>query len=217
MSPADARLLGDFGQRVGVELSAEAVAKLGRYLSLLLEWNQRVRLTGTRDEKRLVSKHLADCLAPALHLPVAGLVMDIGSGAGLPGLVLAAARPDTKMILVEPRRRPATFLREAVRHMPLSHVRIFEGRAEEAAADPTLVGKVDVVVSRALKLETFLRLATPLLAPEGRVIAMQAPNAANRLGPKSQVQPELKLGRVEHYVLPDGDRRVLLVFSRVNE
>src|SRR5439155_19986 len=98
----------------------------------------------------------------------AGLVVDVGSGAGLPGLVLACARPDLELRLVEARRRRASFLREAIRTIPLAHARVLEARAE-AVADAEVIGRAAVVIARAVRVDAFLPLAARLGASEGTV------------------------------------------------
>src|SRR2546429_1928819 len=134
---------------------------------------RRIHLTGQRDLASLIRAHAIDSLAPAPHLPSTGLVVDVGSGAGFPGIVLGCLRPDLQFVLIESRRRRASFLREAIRAIPLPAARALEMRAEEAAADPEQAGRAPIAISRALRLDVFLGLAGPVLAPARAAIAMQ--------------------------------------------
>jgi len=140
-------------------------------------------------------------------------VVDVGSGAGFPGIVLGCLRPDLQFVLIESRRRRASFLREAIRAIPLPAARALEMRAEEAAADPEQAGRAAIAISRALRLDVFLGLAAPFLAPDGAAIAMQTPRAA---GPASALAAEhgFRLVARHDYVLPGGAARSLFFFDR---
>ncbi len=213
MTVAEDQLLRATASKLGFDLGADAIVRVGRFLDLLAVWNRRVRLTGERDRRALVHKHVVDALAPVPCLPSSGTVVDIGSGAGFPGIILACARPDLRFVLVESRRRRASFLGEVSRRLPLSNVRVEEMRAEEVnrGAPGTLLA--EVVISRALKVDAFLRLAVPFLAPRGTAIAMQTPHG---VGAARRVAAELDYDLVgtRDYVLPGGEPRTLLLFAR---
>lgn len=209
MAPADEAVLRANAARLGVDIDGEAVDRIGRFLGLLLEWNRRFHLTGERDPGRLLRRHVIDCAAPAPWLPATGPIVDIGTGAGFPGIVLACLRPDLQVVLVESRRRPTSFLREAIRGIPLANARALELRAEEAVREPALTGGAVVVVARAVRLPVLLGLAGPLVRQDGSVIAMQTPRAAVGIGAEL-LGFSLRERRV--YRLPDGEERVLLRF-----
>jgi 16S rRNA (guanine527-N7)-methyltransferase len=211
MAPADEAVLKASADGLGVAIDGGATNRIGRFLSLLEEWNQRFNLTGEQDPARLLRRHVIDSLAPGIWLPGRGLVVDIGSGAGFPGIILGCVRPDLELVLVESRRRPTSFLREAIRTIPLPAARALELRAEDAAQQPGLATAAAVVVSRAIRLPLFLDLAAPLLSPQGTVIAMQTPRTAASLAPDLG---GLLLQDRRSYRLPDGEERVLLRFVR---
>lgn len=193
----------------GVALGSEALAQLDRFLERLLLWSRTTRLTGERDVRAIVRKHVIDSIAPAPYLPARGLLVDIGSGAGFPGIVLACLRPDLATVLVESRRRRASFLREAARSVPLPLVTVVERRAEELTRRDAAA-----VVARALRIDAFLPLAARLLAPGGHVLAMQTPRAERAGLEATAVAAGLSLVGVHDYVLPGGERRRLLRFAR---
>jgi 16S rRNA (guanine527-N7)-methyltransferase len=212
MTPVEVRLLQAAARELGVDVGHGAVDRLARFLDLLEVWNRRIHLTGARGLARLVRDHAIDSLAPAPHIPRTGLVVDVGSGAGFPGIVLACLRPDLEMALIESRRRRASFLREAIRTLPLPAARVFEMRAEEAATDPQLAGRAAVAISRALRLDIFLSLAVPLLAPHGTAIAMQTPRTAG-LARERAFEHGFRLAARQDYALPGGTARTLLFFE----
>ena len=199
---------------VGASLDAATLERLGRFIDLLEVWNRRFHLTGDRSRDLLIGKHVVDSLAVVPELPPAGgLVADIGSGAGFPGLVIGCVRPDLPLRLIEPRRRAASFLAEAVRSIPLPEVRSLEVRGEDAAGDPALRAAATVVVSRALRLDVLISLAAPLLAPSGKVIAMQTPRIAEGKARAMGGAAGLGLVRTRDYRLPGGESRRLLIFQ----
>ena len=127
-------------------------------------------LIGPREVPRLWERHLLNCGVLAEAVPPESTVVDLGSGAGLPGIVLAIARPDLRITLVEPLLRRASFLEEVVEDLGLAGVEVVRGRADD------LHGRrlFDVVTSRAVApLERLLRWSMPLVAPRGALVAMK--------------------------------------------
>jgi 16S rRNA (guanine527-N7)-methyltransferase len=139
-------------------------------------------LIGPREVPRLWGRHLLNCAVLADELPANASVVDVGSGAGLPGLVLALRRPDLRVTLVEPMLRRVEFLQAAVDHLGLADtVRIVRGRAD----DPDVrlaVGRGDWVVARAVApLDRLVKWCLPLLVPGGRLLALKGVRAAEEV------------------------------------
>ena len=139
-------------------------------------------LIGPREVPRLWERHLLNCAVITDLMPVGSSVCDIGSGAGLPGIVLAIRRPDLQITLVEPLLRRTTFLELAVSTMELSNVRIRRGRAEELPREPDLGKGFDVVTSRAVApLAKLSRWSLPLVREDGLFLAMKGSSAPDEL------------------------------------
>ncbi len=135
-------------------------------------------LIGPREAARLWDRHLVNCALLGELLPEGATVCDIGSGAGLPGLVLAIARPDLRMTLVEPLLRRTTFLEEVVTELDLGSVEVVRGRAESLHGERTF----DVVTSRAVApLPRLLGWSMPLVAPTGALVAMKGSSVADEI------------------------------------
>lgn len=153
---------------------------LARFADLLAGPGVERGLIGPREVPRLWERHLLNCAVvadPAEGLvPVGALAGDIGSGAGLPGLVWAIARPDLRIVLVEPLLRRSTFLEEAVQSLGLAdRVLVWRGRAEEA---PSTLPPMDVVTARAVApLSRLLGWTIPLLRPAGHLVALKGGSA----------------------------------------
>lgn len=139
-------------------------------------------LIGPREVPRLWERHLLNCAVITDLMPPASTVCDVGSGAGLPGIVLAIRRPDLQVTLLEPLLRRTAFLDLAVSTMELSNVHVHRGRAEELPGERDWVGGFDVVTSRAVApMDRLARWSLPLVRPGGLLLAMKGSSAANEL------------------------------------
>lgn len=153
-------------------LPAGTRERLLDYVALLVKWNRTYNLTAIRDPLAIVTHHLLDSLAVLPHLPLAvegARLADAGSGAGLPGIPLALARPRWRVVLAESSQKKAAFLRQAVIELALHNVEVHEGRVEAWRPQPLF----DLVISRAFAaLEEFIAACRHLLAPGGTLVAM---------------------------------------------
>jgi 16S rRNA (guanine527-N7)-methyltransferase len=168
----DVATLADGVERLGVALPEGAREKLEAYLALLAKWNRTYNLTAIREPERMVTHHALDSLAVVPYLPQRGgiAVLDVGSGGGLPGIPIAIARPDARVVLVDSASKKAAFLAQAAIELPLPNVEAVATRVEDYAAGR----RFDVVISRAFAdLATFARLAAPQLALGGVMLAMK--------------------------------------------
>jgi 16S rRNA (guanine527-N7)-methyltransferase len=213
MTPAEARTLRAGAEHLGVSLDASATARIDAYLALLAVWNRRVRLTGERGQEDVIRKHVVDSLAIVQHLPTLGLVVDIGSGAGFPGIIAACVRPDLPLALVESRRLRASFLGEVVRSIGLSNARVLEMRAEDASDAGGLRAQGALVTGRAIRLDELIRVGAPLVAPDGVLLAMQTPRLRQTAAAVAE-RHGLRLSAEHPYTLLDGERRLLLRLER---
>jgi 16S rRNA (guanine527-N7)-methyltransferase len=156
-----ARLLQDYYP----EPTEELLAQLSVYLDLLLKWNARTNLTAIRDPEEIVCRHFGESLFVATHLPECATLLDLGSGAGFPGLPIQLARPALRVTLAESQNKKASFLREAVRTLGLS-TEVWADRVENMPIDRLF----DVVALRAVDNPAVaLQLARERLAPGGLI------------------------------------------------
>jgi 16S rRNA (guanine527-N7)-methyltransferase len=181
-----------FGERLGIaERYADLLADIG------VEWG----LLGPREVERLWDRHLLNCAAIAELFEPGERVADIGSGAGLPGIPLAIAKPGVRVVLVESLLRRAEFLRTVVAELELD-IDVVRGRAEDPAVRES-AGGCDGVVSRAVaSLDKLTRWSLPLLRPGGRVVAIKGERAADELVEHRRVMT--RLGAVDARVFQCG-------------
>ncbi|MFF4650236.1 16S rRNA (guanine(527)-N(7))-methyltransferase RsmG [Streptomyces sp. NPDC001380] len=170
-----------------------------RYAGLLATAGVQRGLIGPREVPRLWERHVLNCAVLAEVLPEEGSLCDVGSGAGLPGIPVALARPDLSVTLLEPLLRRTTFLEEAVRELGLANVTVVRGRAEE------MIGRlsVDVVTARAVApLDRLAGWGLPLLRPYGEMLALKGDTAEQEL---AEARAALtRLGAVEWSVVQAG-------------
>lgn len=155
---------------MGLSLSAEAQDKLIAYLRLIEKWNRVHNLTAVREPEQMVVLHLLDSLTLLPHVAEKASLLDVGTGAGLPGIPLAIARPELQVTLLDSNHKKTTFLTQAKAELGLANVRIVSERVESwQPAD-----KFDAVVSRAFsELSDFVTQARHLVAPGGVMLAMK--------------------------------------------
>jgi 16S rRNA (guanine527-N7)-methyltransferase len=166
-------------------LFAQRLPLAQRYADLLGTDGVVRGLVGPREAARIWDRHLLNCAVVAELIPNSSFVVDVGSGAGLPGIVLAVARPDLTVVLVEPLARRTAFLTEAVTELGLdAQVTVLRGRAEEYAGGPRAgsLSPADIVTARAVApLDRLATWCLPLAAPGGRVLALKGASAAEEV------------------------------------
>jgi 16S rRNA (guanine527-N7)-methyltransferase len=194
--------------RLNLVLPSDALQRLLNYVSLLSKWNRVYNLTAIREPARIVTHHLLDSLA-VLPYVNADTIADIGSGAGLPGIPLAVAKPNTNVVLVESNHKKSAFLRQAMTELQLTNVEVVTERVERWR--PSFA--VRAVISRAFTdLAGFAEIAGHLCLGDGVLLAMKGLYPDEEI---EQLPPEVRLERVERIDVP-GMRAVRhLVIMRI--
>lgn len=205
-------LLHETSREIGVRLSAPQAELFWLYLQELLEWNRTFPLTAVTDPADIVIKHFVDSLSPLPYLQTLTNVLDIGSGAGFPGIPLKIATPELRLSLVDASRKKVSFLKQVIRTLKLRDVAVRHGRVEDLPPpDPPFT----TIISRAFRrLEPLLDLVSPLLSPECVLIAMLGPTRApeHRLFRELASTHGLHLSRLVPLELPRGRGGRTLVF-----
>jgi 16S rRNA (guanine527-N7)-methyltransferase len=155
---------------MGLELPAGAASRMAAHLELVAKWNRVHNLTAVRETEQMVVLHLLDSLSVLPHLGEAKSLIDVGTGAGFPGIPVAIARPELQVTLLDSSHKKATFLEQARAELGLANVRV----ACERVQDHRPEAGYDIVVSRAFsELADFVVQAGHLVAPHGRFLAMK--------------------------------------------
>lgn len=169
---------------LGIRLSGKQLSLFGRYQELLLEWNQRINLTAVRDPILIQQRHFVDSLAcyAATGDLNDSLLIDVGSGAGFPGLPLKIAFPDLKLTLVESVGKKAAFLQAVVDELKLDQVKIIRERAETTGHDQAHREVYDWAVARAVaRLNVLAEYLLPLVRPGGYMLTLKGQQAQEEI------------------------------------
>ncbi len=191
---------------------------IAKYYSLLAKWNEKMSLVSSaRDEAEFRAKHVDDALELIPFLSNARTVLDLGTGAGIPGIIIKIARPDIELTLLDSIRKKVSFCDEVIRRLGLDHIKAVCGRAEDDHVR-TLLGRFDAIVSRATwQIEKYLTISTCYLnkSPSSRLIAMKGPSWRSELNAAKSAMQKLGVKLVEtyEYELKGGERRCILAFG----
>jgi 16S rRNA (guanine527-N7)-methyltransferase len=206
--------LQDGSQVLGISLNPELLDRYDRYFRLLLEWNRRFNLTSITDETEAAFKLFLDSLVPLPFLPNKGLLLDVGSGGGFPGIPLKMARPELIVHLADSSRKKVSFQKQVILELQLKEIYAHQVRLDEHAQGELHAGTFDVVISRALgPINELVAIGGRYLSKEGLIISMKGPKVEEEL---SLLQPGSFLVReVIRYTLPPFQLgRSLIIISR---
>lgn len=205
---------------LGLSLSPRDEELFAQYLALLLERNQHVNLTAITDPAEVAIKHFLDSLTVELvWQPRAGdRMIDIGTGAGFPGIPLAIRHPDITVVVNDSVRKKVDFLRETADALGLANVQAVWARAEELGRDSEYRGTFNMAVARAVAhLGALVEYALPLLKVHGLLIAMKGPSGVREVAESAQALEALggKVRDVHKLTLPDAGERQLILIEKI--
>jgi len=198
------RLIIDGARKLGVVIDEGITAPFSIHASELLTWNRKINLTAITNSRDIAIKHFVDSLAPAGCIPDGARLLDIGSGAGFPGIPLKILKPSIAVLLIDAVRKKINFLKHVLRILGLENIEARQIRTENLLKGTVQATSFDVIISRALSdLPPFVKSALPLLAKQGTIIAMKGKvdekelDAVRADAPRDQYSLE-----VERYKLP---------------
>ena len=209
------RLLREGAERIGIENVRTGLFL--SYVGLLRRWGRRINLSSVLTEQEIIIKHLIDSLTVAEFMPPGSRVIDIGTGAGFPGIPLSICDPSLKVTLLESVGKKVAFLKDAKRSLGLSGIDIHHGRAEEAGRG--MRGSFDRVTFRAVgSVDTVAALGSPYLDIGGEMVIMKGPRGKNEWEDYSNRHPEdMELLLTRELELPfSGEKRVIIVARPVS-
>lgn len=204
-----------------ISLDDTALTRLSDYGNLLLEWNEKINLTAITEPDEVLIKHFYDCLLffKNIEVPQGASVIDVGTGAGFPGIVLAIARPDIKLCLLDSLNKRINFLREVCDKLSLSAVAV-HSRAEEGARKPEHREQYDIACARAVAaLPTLAEYCMPYVKEGGRFVAMKGPSAEEEI--KAAYTAIKTLGGEKAVLLketlPDESARSFVIVKKISQ
>jgi 16S rRNA (guanine527-N7)-methyltransferase len=202
-----------------IALTEAQLDQLDRYAEFLVSYNEKVNLTAITDPEGIEDKHFVDSLLFAVRPEVAGSLIDVGTGAGFPGIVAKIYKPELKLTLMEPTGKRVTFLQQACELLGLNDVEIVKERAEEAARKQWRE-KFDVAAARAVAaLPVLAEYCLPLVKRGGVFVAMKGASGEEELAQARGALHKLGGGEPSLTVctLPGGDERTLIICKKISQ
>lgn len=209
------RLLEQGAGALGISLSAHQLEQFWDYLVLLQKWDRVVNLTGLRSCKEIIVKHFLDSLTPLPYLPEEAGILDLGSGAGFPGLPIAICRPNQSVTLIEASTKKINFLKEVVRHLNLRNTRVIQGYLGKDPLPLLESIQIDIITARAIgKLKELLGGVSGYLPLGGKFMLMKGRHGLREMA-DLEVEIQKKGFQIETPIflnLPYLDQERILIF-----
>lgn len=211
--------IGEMLVQAGISAGSEQEKKLVEYNALIQAMNKKVNLTGIRDSEESLVKNVYDSLSvyDPSWFPKEGRVLDLGTGGGFPGAILAILRPDMQFMLMDSVLKKLNCVEEACQKLGLHNVKCVHMRAEEGGRRRKTRESFDVVTARAVKaLPVLCEWAIPFLKTGGVFCAMKGPSAMDELAQSGRILRELvsEVAEKKEITLPNGDRRIILYIQK---
>jgi len=221
LKPEDRQLLKEGAHGFGVKLSEKQLDLFALFLERLWLWNRRVSLTGISEKREMIIKLLLEPLVVLPYLPSSGTVLDIGSGAGTPGLPLKIARPEFEVHLLESKAKKVSFLKDMIRKLHLKGIEAYRGRAEKWADPPTLFHFYDIVTARALApLKKTISLCSSYFEPGSLLVTFKGSKVEQEIEDSHRLmeQLNLRISKKVSYCLPgiEGKRYLLILKKEID-
>lgn len=210
-------LLLEGAKTFGIRLNEKEVEAFDLYLRELLKWNQKINLTAIRSEKGIVVKHFLDSLSAYPYLSKPSSLLDIGSGAGFPGIPLKMVEPFLEVTLIDSVRKKVDFQKHIIRTLGLKGIEAIHGRVQDKEILQSMGGRFDFVISRAFSdLQTLLILSLPFLKKGGIVLAMKGEMNREEIPSLAKIEGiRYRLQKTVCLVLPGGTfKRSILLFEK---
>ena len=202
---------------IGIEISQENAKQFYKYMKLLLEWNEKMNLTAITDPEEIILKHFVDSLTIMPYLSNANTILDVGTGAGFPGLPLKILEDNKEFTLLDSLNKRITFLQNVISELELKNIQAIHGRAEEYISQKR--ESYDIVTSRAVaKLNVLIEYMLPFVKVGGRCICMKSFEIEGELKEAKKAIEILggKIEKVDEITLPTTDiKRKIVIIKKI--
>lgn len=205
-------------KQIEIELIKEQIEKYYNYMNLLLEWNEKINLTAIIEPREIILKHFVDSLTIAKYIKDDEKLIDVGTGAGFPGIPLSIVKENTDIVLLDSLNKRINFLEEVKENLKLENITTIHGRAEEFGKNKNEREKYDIATSRAVaSLNILLEYLLPLVKVGGRAICMKGSNIEEIENAKNALEIlGGKIEKIEEITLPNSDiKRNIIIVKKV--
>ena len=205
---------------LSVRFSVEQMEQFYKYMNLLIEWNEKMNLTAIIEPSEIILKHFIDSITILKDIKDDSTVVDVGTGAGFPGIPLSIMNPTLKITLVDSLNKRLIFLQEVINELDLKNVELVHARAEEFGRNKKYREKFDVATSRAVaNLATLSEYLLPLVKINGKAISMKAGNASQEIEDAKKAIKTLggNINNIEEFNLPQSDiGRTIIIIDKIS-
>ena len=208
-------------KKIGIELKEEQLEKFYLYMNILLEWNEKINLTAITNEEEIILKHFVDSLTINKYIEEGKSIIDVGTGAGFPGIPIKILREDLKVTLLDSLNKRINFLNEVIEKLDLKNIECIHGRAEEFGKNKNYREKYDFATSRAVaNMSTLSEYLIPFVKVGGKVLAMKGDKAEEELEEAKKAIKLLggKVENIDNFYLPDSDiKRSIIIIKKIEK
>ena len=212
-------ILNKYLKEINIELKKEQTEKFYKYMNLLLEWNEKINLTAITEPEEVILKHFVDSLTISKYIEKDSKLVDMGTGAGFPGIPLKILRDDIEITLADSLNKRINFLNEVIKELNLKNIQTVHTRAEEFGKNKKYRESFDIATSRAVaNLSTLSEYLIPLVKPSGKTICMKGSEIKEEVEMARKAIEILggKIEQKESFNLPNSDmKRNVIIIKKV--
>lgn len=210
-------LMIDYGKEINIVFTEEQLQKFYKYMNLLIEWNEKINLTAIVEPKEIILKHFIDSLTIIKYIELNKSVIDIGTGAGFPGIPIKIMREDLDITLLDSLNKRIQFLNEVIQKLELKNITAVHARIEEYAKNKQYRETFDIATSRAVaNMTTLSEYMLPMLALEGKAICMKGSEISDEISKSKNSIKVLggEIAKIEEFTLPKSDNKRNLILIK---
>lgn len=211
----------ELSKKINIDITDEQLKKFYRYMYLLLEWNEKINLTAITETDEVILKHFIDSMTVFKYLVESKNIIDVGTGAGFPGIPIAIMNQNKNITLLDSLNKRINFLNEVCSELKINNIKTYHGRAEEFGHNKQHREKYDIAISRAVaNMTTLVEYLIPFIKVGGRCICMKGNDIEEELEQAKFAIKELggKIEKVERFNLPNSDmERNIIIITKIKE
>ena len=215
------RIFKSYLEKIQIYIEKEKIEKLYIYMNILLEWNKNINLTAITNPEEIILKHFIDSLTIEKYISKSGSIIDIGTGAGFPGIPLKIFREDINVTLVDSLNKRVKFLDFVIEKLNLKNIQAIHGRAEELGKNKNYREKYDIATSRAVaNLTTLSEYLIPFIKKNGKCICMKGPDIEEEVENSKNAIKVLggKIINTDFLTLPNSDiKRNIIIIEKIEK